>query len=125
MELVPLEKYIKKNDINDDKVAYYFYARCSSLFVYTAELMKSPKMKDMKKKFELIANIYYLKMSKIVTSDENNDSSKAKLKKSLIPFINFYTQLGNKNFIIEGEYLTDFHFDDTKSCNDFAKKEFR
>ena len=39
-------------------------------------------------------------------------------------FLNFYKNLGNKNYIEFGEYLADIHYEDTKVCTDYSKKEF-
>ena len=121
LDLVPLKKYIEQNDINNNESkSYEFYARCSALFAYTSSLMKSPKMSEMKKNFSMLSNIYYLKMSKLSISTKKNDINKEKLKL----YLNYYNELGNKNFISVGEYLTDLHFNDTKVCSDFSKKEF-
>ena len=128
MELVPLKIYIEKNNIKTDQVAKYeFYVRCSSLFLYTSNLMKSPNMLDMKKNFIMLANIYLLKIKNFPDFKEdaiNKKNINYEFKNKIIAFIKSYEEIGNNNYVSHGEYLTNIHFDDAEVCNDLAKKEF-
>lgn len=38
--------------------------------------------------------------------------------------LSYYKDLGSKNYIEFGDYLTDIHYEDTKACSDYSKKEF-
>ena len=124
-DMVPLRNYLQDNEIKNDKILRFkFYARCSAILVYTSGLMKSPNMIEMKENFSMLVNIYILKMSKIISSKKNQNKQKEKIEKELMFFLSFYKDLGNKNYIEFGDYLADIHYEDTKVCTDFSKKEF-
>ena len=120
--LISLEQYAKQNDIeNDISAAYYFNARCTSLFVYQSDLMKTPEMKDMKAEFEMTGNMFYLLVSEIAKSVKGDWEKQ--LKETLITLINVYTKLGNDNYIQKGQYLTQLHLEDTRTCSNFIKNK--
>ena len=122
--LISLEQYAKENDIkNDISASYYFNARCTSLFVYQSDLMKTPEMRDMKAEFEMAANMFFLKVSDTAKSIKENENWEKQLKETLISLINVYTKLGNDNYIQKGQYLTQLHLEDTKVCSDFIKNK--
>ena len=124
-DLMPLKKYLQVNEIKNDKILRFkFYARCSAILVYTSGLMKSTNMMEIKKNFNMLANIYILKMSMVTPSEKNQNILKENIEKELMFFLNSYRDLGNKNNRDFGEYLAEIHYEDTKVCTDFAKKEF-
>ena len=121
-DLIPLEQYAQENDIkNDITASYYFNARCASLFVYQSDLMKTPDMKDLKAQFEVAGSTFYLNVLEIAKSTKGDWEKK--LKETLITLINVYTKLGNDNYIKRGQYLTQLHLEDTRTCSNFIKNK--
>ena len=64
-ELNPLSKYSDENNNKSNKFSYDFHSRCTALFIYSSNLMKDPKMKEMKEEFYTVGSVFYKKASAI------------------------------------------------------------
>ena len=118
VKMIPLNEYMKDQNMSDPNVLFYVSARCGAINFNMADL--SENRKELYERGSKVGETFSQMAVAVRQTIQPNDSSEENQRiavESISAIANEYVSIMNENYAKTGTYFTDWMIDDLSTCS--------